>query len=408
MKKLYLIFGNISGMGGGQMYIANKVEYLKHNDWAVDVYNIGEGDILIDSLKVFKENRFPEEGQEFFVFSRKRYRNYLEDFERKYKDEYEKIVIESDIGQTSIWGEKVAETLGAKHVIFSLPDLYGRYHNWYYEFLWFKYTRNELAGIHPRSMKELFKPYKHLSDDTRHALKFSNNCTFEECENDILDCFEKKDICLCSISRLEKGYIFPMLDAIVSVAIKHKDRVFQIILVGDTKQKKLKDEIVGYGNKVTNVRIIMLGNLSPVPKKLLELTDYFIGTAGAVMASAVNGKISICVTTDKGLPVGIVGLDTVDTLSNKVMSVSLADYLERIIICEKKEHIESLINIDCLLNDFMKEYDNHMKFIDETEVEKKYYAFKIGLPLKIIYRIIEIIGFQRIRKIKNFIKGDKN
>ncbi len=45
--KQYIILGNMPRIGGGQLYTANKVEYLKKNGWLVQVYTPYVGEEII-------------------------------------------------------------------------------------------------------------------------------------------------------------------------------------------------------------------------------------------------------------------------------------------------------------------------------------------------------------------------
>ena len=54
------ITNSIRNMGGAQMYIRNKVVFLKQHGWAPTVFFFNAGDVLIPELKEFINNRIPE------------------------------------------------------------------------------------------------------------------------------------------------------------------------------------------------------------------------------------------------------------------------------------------------------------------------------------------------------------
>ena len=60
MKKYIILFNTIAGMGGGQMYVRNKLVYMKSKGWDVYVVSWFSGEILIPEFKSYKELVFKE------------------------------------------------------------------------------------------------------------------------------------------------------------------------------------------------------------------------------------------------------------------------------------------------------------------------------------------------------------
>ena len=56
MKKYVFLTTSIRNVGGAQLYISRKLDYLKENGWDVDVFFYNDGKVVIPNLECFKDN----------------------------------------------------------------------------------------------------------------------------------------------------------------------------------------------------------------------------------------------------------------------------------------------------------------------------------------------------------------
>lgn len=123
MKKYIILFNTIAGMGGGQMYVRNKLVYMKSKGWDVYVVSWFSGEILIPEFKSYKELVFKEMTLPPMTLKNKEVNYYIEKIiyltDIKENDE---VIVESSTPVMAYWGEAIAQKLGAKHIIYLLDE----------------------------------------------------------------------------------------------------------------------------------------------------------------------------------------------------------------------------------------------------------------------------------------------
>lgn len=404
LMKRYIILGYFFNMGGGPLYTRNKVEYLKKNGWKVEVYTGKTGKLLLDDMKEFENNYFPELGYFPFYIKRKNRKRIIEAIVGNTK--YEETIIESSNLPYGLWGELIAEKIGAKHVMFYLDEQYSDYAPWIYKYLDFKHNRKELAGIVAGSMQRMFKQYKNISDKEDYHLRFCSVNQISDKNNPVIETIQRGDINLGCISRLDKDYIIPMVKEICKFAEGMPEKRIVFILVGDASDKNILKEIEKIVESVSNLELYALGALSPLPHNLIDFVDYFIGTAGSTKVTAQEQKITIYLDTVDAYPVGIRGYDTEGGIfaakkeENRTLSVYLSDLVKDE---ERQVKIKNCLEIYATENrtDFMKEFDKHMEFIQSSANSQIYYSFKkFGWKAWLKICCCQILGIKKISEIK--------
>lgn len=403
--KRYIIIGTFFDMGGGQLYTRNKVDYLKNHGWQVDVYTGRAGKLLLPEMKEYTKNYYKELSYNPYYISRKRRNKIIDKIIGN--NIFDETVIETSKYNESIWGELIAHKIKAKHVLFNLDEEFPVYDKWEYEYLDFKHKRRELACINPVSMQKLFGKYKIVNKNENYNLNFICRNQISDSNNDIMKDIKKEDINFGCISRLDKGYIMPMFNEVKKFVLKHPEYKISFILVGDSNDKTKRSSIKNLFSDIKNIRLYFMGYLSPIPKALIDFVDYFIGTAGSAVMTAKAGKITIAVDTTNCTPIGIIDYDVSSgTFSNGDIQISLNDYLEDLIFHTDFKKIKKKLseNQKSSLN-YMTEFDNHMKFIDSSEMKKEYFPFeKSAIKKKVLFFLIQIIGFERLLKFKTIVK----
>lgn len=404
MKK-YIIIGTFFDMGGGQLYTKNKVDYLKKKGWHVEVYTGRYGKLLIPEFEEFSNNYIKELDYSPFYFSIKKREKIIKQILCNTK-ETDEIIIESNKKNMALWGELIAECCCGKHVFFNLDEDFPVYSEWYYKFIDFKHNRKELAGIIDSSLSRMFKNYKEVKSNENYHLKFICYASVTNDGDDITSNMIKADYKIGSISRLEKDYINPMLKAIVEVSKRHKEHTFSLVMVGDTNDIRIKNSLLDITKNIENLTVYYTGYLSPIPKSIIDYVDFFIGTSGSAVSTANEGKITITVDTLTAQPIGIKGYDAVNLIYSSGEKGNLENYLDYIFFEANLDEIQNSVKNSLESCDYMTEFDRHMKFIEESSNNKVYFSFD-SLPLReeIINLIVQIVGVQRIRKIKRVLSS---
>lgn len=405
--KLYIILGQFFGMGGGPLYIRNKVDYFKKRGWDVQVYNGQSGPLLIPELEEYQKNIYFELFSCPFFWTANKRKQIIREIVLKVSAKcYDEIIVESVNTTYALWGELIAEQLRAKHVILNMDEGFPHYAKWIYEFLDFKHKRKELAGIMPGSLARMFGNYKQIGEKEDYALCLACYNIFSDDNNGRIEGIKKKDINLGCISRLDKGYIMPMIGYVADVARTHPDVSFSFILVGDAPDHSISNKIKDAVQEIKNLKLYMLGYLSPIPNRLIEFVDYFIGTAGSAEMTANAGKITVIVDTSTCHPIGIGNYDAMSAVFADTDSKTdnLKVYLEKLIFEMDKDIIKEKIKENTNIIDYMVEFDKHMDFIYASWCEKQYFPFhNFGFLERVKFGMFRLIGFKRWKSIKKHL-----
>lgn len=410
MKK-YIILGDILNIGGGELYRRNKVDYLKRKGWKVEVYFGLSGELLIPELEEYQKNFYFELYSCPFLWTLGKRNQIIQEIVSKISVEYyDEIVVESNNLGYALWGELIAEQLGAKHVVFNVEDNFPQYTKWKYDFLDYKHRRKELAGVKPSSLSRMFGKYKHINEDEGYYLNFvCLNVTSDE-NNYRMEGIQKSDINLGCISRLDKTYVLPMVGYVAEVAKEYPEISFSLVIVGDASDPSISGKIMNTVKEIKNLKLHILGYLSPIPNRLIEYTDYFIGTSASACMTADAGKITVVVDTNTCQPIGIENYDTSNNIyaDPNSKSKNLKVYLEQLIFAMDKDEIKKKIKENKKeiqkVRDYMVEFDKHMDFIDATCRDKQYFQFNnFSFLERVKFGICKLIGVKRWMPIKKFL-----
>lgn len=404
MKKYIILTPNITNIGGAQIYVRNKKVFLEENGWEVDIYSIFEGQILIKDIAVFKDNIIEELLYLPFFYSKNERLNIISRLTEK--NNYDNLIIESNTITLALWGEMIAKETNGKHIIYLLNEHFENFSKTIFLFLDFKHKRKELAGIHNKSLELLFKDYKRIAENEKYSLRATCANAVVDVPNYIIDNIKKKDINIGCISRLEKPFVSTMVDEIIQFTKINSSKTIQLVLVGESPDHSVERSIIKKTEDVQNLNLVMTGRLFPIPKKLFQMMDIFIGVAGAAGVSANENVLTLTVDVNSHKPIGLLGYDTRDSIySQHATDISISAALERILIIEQMQNEE--IEIDYKIVDFRKEYLNHLDFIYSSNQEKIFYEIN-GIKLntkelikKYLIKVAGINNFEALIRCKS-------
>lgn len=214
MKKYIILTSGISDMGGAEMFNNNKVDYLMHHGWEVDVFYFGQvTNIMLTKLRVYSENRIPELGCSFARITKKNRDKIILKICNN-ASSYKSIVIESQLALLAQWGEIIAAQIGAKHILNCMEEKINSSSTQELAFFEFKLRRYEiLNAVNKNVLKRYFgskvKPdydnYLHNYLGKPICSNVTANITYD------ISYIEQGRFNIISLGRLDKPYIEPLL-----------------------------------------------------------------------------------------------------------------------------------------------------------------------------------------------------
>ena len=318
-KKLYLIlFGRLNGIGGGRLYVAGKVEYLKKLGWEVqcfsEMYCSREDSSIVPLFNEYikKGNgeftflqmppyRFRKEEQELFL------NLLIAQIGISNLNDYE-IIVESCDCTLHFWGELLAARIGARHFCVMYHENYWQTYYDNREFFYFKWKRNELIAF-DKALKLAFKGYKNMINtlydmpNTIHEADPIKDVDFP------IDKIPKRDYNICHIGRIEKNYVPYVIEGVAEFAKRHPDKTISFIFVGKIDERK--NFIIKTLGQIDNVELIALGDMYPIPRILFSKIDVVCAISHSAHLAANEGTLTIVGIADNPQRTpGVLGYDT--------------------------------------------------------------------------------------------------
>ncbi|MGN1077618.1 MAG: hypothetical protein ACI4ST_03805 [Candidatus Gallimonas sp.] len=363
MNYYIMIEVGIVGMGGGQMYIRNKAKYMNSKGWNTLVFSGLNGKIEIPDLFQFRKYIIPELVSSPYVYSKQTVLKTINNI-IAFLDKSDKIIVESGAPHCAYWGELVAEKLHAKHIPFILDESPDKeIPKQYLPFYKFKADRRELAGIADNTFKLIFHDNNFVANYDARLPAVCQNVVVDY-DSNVLAKIPRKGINIGIMGRLDKPYISIATDAVLKLADKHQNELFNVIYIGDTdlgnKEKRFRKAFHNYDN----VSLVFLGYLYPLPRKLFDQIDYFIASSGSANVSYGENKPTISIDGIDGKAIGVLGFTTQNTVYREhEPKQEVADLMEKIIFdnfLKDKEYIPRGIKPD------ISTFSVHLDFINNS------------------------------------------
>lgn len=383
-KKYVFITTNIHPMGGAQNYVQSKMQYLKHIGWEIYIFFSGTTEdrkCEFTELEAYVDGGIPLLGVELGrVFGTLSYYQTLEKMIQDIGyDEFDKeqyILIESSHDIEALWGEVLAEKIHAKHICFSIHEMFrgeNRYYDKYIEFFWFKYLRHELAGIADDSLHRMFAGYMDVDISNKYKLfaKAEDNVT--DIYDKTVEALERKEFNIAYMGRCEKPYFPFVLYELRIFCKKYCDKEIQFIVIGELKEREQK--LVSALQSIDNLTVSCLGYFNPIPRSLFEKVDVMIAGAGCATISHRQGVPVIVPNAVTNTAMGILGYTTTSVQSGED-EYSYCELLEDVLIGK-----QYLNNPSVAINrpSCEEAYEQFFEFVDSSEQTVQYYQFSFSV-----------------------------
>ena len=377
--KAYILFCWSQSFGGGQNYVNSKVKYLEENVWHVVVFSIREfkdNRIVWNNLKKYSENIKSELGYLPEFFGEKRADKIVDWMISRIPKGIKNIIIESCTDVTAEWGERLAQKLNAKHWCFLLDERLEEYDS--KEFLYYKFKRGEVAGIHNDAMKKLFC-YENVEDFNKYVLVAANGGSVQDISSNVFDEIPKADWNIAYLGR-DKAYVRNIVNGVYTFAKNHSQSNINFIIMGN----------INSANNIEvpeNINLINIGFLNPIPRKFFNIVDVVIAGAGCATLSAREKCMTIVADARTFLSDGVLGITASNSLFAMGKGENYEDTLEKVLV--KHLYYRENINVKPI-EDVGIFFEKHFEFIDNSSNKKQYFDFKknkqqIALKKKLSY-----------------------
>lgn len=405
--KRYLIFtGTIMNMGGAQMYISNKVKYMKSLGWNVEVFSGLQGRILLNNLQPYSSTVYTEmEWPPNYYNARKREQIINKIVTRINSAADDEVVIESSTGHMAAWAELVASRIKAKHFCFLLDERFD-FDKAFVDFFRFKTKRHELALINKKSAQLLFGE---ATEDVSILAAACNN-VIEDIRDERFEAvpYQDFDYVVCSLGRLNKGYIPTVIDGFRSFALAHPEKKMAYIFIGDQPEFFTPDMRVVIREKfenVNNATVFQMGYVYPIPENFFEHVNAGVASAGSSRVLWNRNIPTISMDAKDGQPIGILGYTTTNTLYHDQEEIkSLQELLSMILV---DDWIQGKPYTPFMIKDYEEYLKEHLTFISKMPAKQEYYdvvSVRITDKKNRLRRdVISTLGLRNYKRLKGLL-----
>ena len=302
------------GVGGGQLYVANKTDYLIRQGY--EVYTVSSSVFSVNGVLVYQKlnqaqnETFTELRYEPDVYSRRRQDKIIENIIRIFAlQEQDEIVLESNDLTGSLWAERIAARVGAKHIVFSVSE-HNELDAHMLDFLEFKCQRGELATISKRSFENILEASSVITEQNLTLLRAYLGDAIEDVPCAALEKVEKGDFNVCIMGRGEKRYVEYACLALAAFCEKHPSSRFTVALIAEFRDAQTEKAVLDAFGAVKNIRFYHFGYLSPIPRSLVTFFDLYIGGAGCASLFYRQKVLTLAMDLYHDRPLGLMGYDT--------------------------------------------------------------------------------------------------
>ena len=298
--------GEMSGVGGAQNYIYSKSRWLTEHGFKVFVFCKEDDRCTYDFSHCRIESMVDLESHPRLL-SKQRRRAVIDSILRWVEDSSE-IVFESHTLCLAIWGEMLASKVNGRNFVYLLAEQFPSYTDRELDFLACKYNEGNLVSINKQILRNLLE---HRVTDFRedyNELSAKAYPVLDDSGYDAEVAITGGGNNILLLSRLDKTFVVDATIRLCGYIRQHPEAQFNVCYIGDGSKKRVKQILKQY-RSLSNATVQMLGEMLPLPRKLLESFNLAISKAGCARQCALSRVPTIMYALDKDVPIGFCGYE---------------------------------------------------------------------------------------------------
>lgn len=406
MNRYIFLTTSIRNIGGAQLYISRKLDWLKKEGWDVDVYYYNDGEIKIDNLKAYSGNYIKALSIPYPLITERIFSAIVKKVKNKGGYGYDFVFLESHTIQLSLIGEKLAKELNAAHMLYWLSENHPKSYLIYSDFFKCKLKVNALYCISDVTLTS-FMGYSELTKNRGLVAIGSASNNIEDIPFPLGDQTPFADYNILSLGRLEKPYMDNMISGIISFMKYYPQNTLKLYLVGGAAEVKDELKIKNKLKHHENIFPIFVGYMHPVPRRIFQIVDMALTSSGSSWLPYSQNVPTVTFDANDLQPIGILGYTTRNPTYRKDNEpiYSVETYLENILV--KKIKYDKIPNMRSIPSENL-DYSSHSRVMNEIVRNKRYcdIILKRSLKEKILLFFIFLFGpsfYYLMKNIKNFL-----
>lgn len=372
MKKYLILTFDICNMGGGQLFVLRRANYLKVKGFEVHIVVTFHTNYfpLEKEFRDFSIYVIPEMGKPYVSYSKSKADLLITGVLDKI-GVCSELLVESHTLETIEWGELIASKSGAKHLAYPLAESRVSKYGFKPGKMIFrdKLKSNSFYGCTSTSLKQIFESDNVPSHYVN--IGYSENEMYDKCQPLLKYIHKEDEYVITTITRLDKVYVVPLIESVANLARKYAQQKFVLLIAGGSKTKGREEFLFSNYNNQTynlnNLNIVYTGYIEKLGRDIFSLTDVFVGMGTA----SINAISQRCLTinidfSNMQYSSGFFGVDTNNfSYSENGKLYSILEKLEEAYLLSNEE-IENRKLISRKL--FEKEYeiDSCFRKLDQT------------------------------------------
>lgn len=318
MKKKYLIFGGIQGIGGFQLYTAARFQHVKHLGFEVFVFSSdGQSDNV--KLKELKSDHCFSLSELCIppYCCRANQRNHLSEKVKKmvsYKEDDE-IFIEACSLPYALWGEIISKSMKGVCFAYLLSSHTENTPRDIQKYCSFKYDKKLIAGQTNITLPDLFKGFRDIANDKR-GLPASWSSPICDSREDCLSYlssikeYKTKGYKIVGyFGTLNKPHFIKVCQQIEEYSRSHSENKLLFISVGSSQSGKIEKRQLQVNKNSPNCEVLNIPELYPVPIAIFSLMDVCLASWGSAGTASYGCERVIRLMDDVDVvPQGIIGV----------------------------------------------------------------------------------------------------
>lgn len=394
MNHYIFLTTTIRNVGGAQLYIARKQEWLESIGWNVSVFYYNRGNVVIEALKKHSNNFIDELSENVYALSSKQVFAVVS---KIIPENCEKMIIESHLVNLCLWGEVIANYANGMNLCYLLCEDFPKLRKYERDYLLSRLDHNLLFGITNNSIPMLLGEF----GKTKNRGLLAVGCSANNVDNIAYDLtsLTNSQTILC-IGRLDKPYVPSIIFELCEFAASHANNDYNVILLGDSADRTIANTFVEQLSVYKNINVICTGYLFPIPRCIFTKSDVAIASSGSVTVSSNEGIPTIAIDANDFQAIGIFKHTTNHSIYRDFEPQQrVCDLLEDVLVYKKypKKIVSNSLHT-------VLDYSNHLQIINSYQEGLVYKKIKkrplIAYPFFIM---VQIFGISRVKRIKKII-----